>query len=414
MLRQEATEQYQKALKMGQKCHRNDVVHGKYPYPQVLEEFFDESMSAGRVNIGRVEIPMEQIVGTVTSGRKSTFASNFMPLLPIDTEFAMKWIGLCAAHLGDEGIRDPIQCVEFMGRFYVQEGNKRVSVLKSYEAGTIPGYVTRIVPVYSEDPKVRAYYEFMQFYQLSELYQVRFTQPGAYAKLQAALGFDPKHQWTEEERKMFLSRFSRFRDFFKRYGGETVGVTESDALLVWLRVYTMRELWEMTATELKASLKTVWPDIELLDDEDPITIQTAPQEAPEKSLLSYLFSNKPEHLNVAFLYHASPSISAFTRSHELGAEYVAEKMKDTISIKSYYDVKSDESGEWAMEKAVAEGAQVLVATAPPLIGACRKIAARHPEVRCSTVRCPCPIPVFAPTTAAFMRASSSPVLWQLP
>ena len=139
MLRQEASEQYQKALKLGQKQHRNDVVHGRYPYPQVLDEFFDEYMSAGRVEIGRVEIPMDQIVGTVTSGRKSTFSSNFMPLLPLESEFAMKWINLCAAHLGDEGIREPIVCVEYMGRFYVQEGNKRVSVLKSYEASTIPG-----------------------------------------------------------------------------------------------------------------------------------------------------------------------------------------------------------------------------------------------------------------------------------
>ena len=381
MVRQEATEQYQKALKLGQKCHRNDVVHGRYPYPQVLDEFFDESMSAGRVEMGRVEIPMEQIVGTVTSGRKSTFSSNFMPLLPLESEFAIKWINLCAAHLGDEGIREPIQCLEYMGRFYVQEGNKRVSVLKSYEASTIPGFVTRIVPVYSDDPKVRAYYEFMEFYEHSELYQVRFTQPGSYAKLQAALGFDPEHVWTEEERKMFLSRFSRFKDFFHRHGGEKTGVTESDALLVWLRVYTMRELWEMTASELSASLKTVWPDVELLEDEDPIDIQTAPQEEPEKSIFTYLFSNKLNHLHVAFLFHASPSVSAFTRSHELGAEYVAEKMKDTITVKSYYDVKADESGEWIMEKAVAEGAQVLVATAPPLIGACRKIAARHPELK---------------------------------
>lgn len=381
MIRQEATEQYQKALKLGQKCHRSDVVHGRYPYPQVLDEFFEESMSAGRVDMGRVEIPMEQIVGTVTSGRKSTFSSNFMPLLPLESEFAAKWINLCVAHLSDEGIRDPIVCVEYMGRFYVQEGNKRVSVLKSYEASTIPGYVTRIVPVYSDDPKVQAYYEFMQFYQLSELYQVRFTQPGSYAKLQAALGFDPEHVWSEEERKMFLARFSRFKDFFKRYGGESLGVTASDALLVWLRVYTMQELWEMTASELKGSLKTVWPDVELLDDETPIDIQTQPEQAPDKSLWSQLFSSKATHLNVAFFFHASPSVSAFTRSHELGAQYVQEKMAESISVKYYYDVKADDSGEAVMEKAVAEGAQVLVATAPPLIGACRKIAARHPELK---------------------------------
>ena len=381
MLRQEAVEQYQKALKLGQKCQRNDVVQGKYPYPRVLEEFFDESMAAGRVEIGRVEIPMEQIVGTVTSGRKSTFASNFMPLLPQESEFASKWINLCMAHLGDEGIRDPIVCVEYMGLFYVQEGNKRVSVLKSYEADTVPGYVTRIIPAYAPEPEVQEYYAFMRFYQCSELYRVRFTQPGDYAKLQAVLGFDPEHVWTQEERRMFLSRFSRFRDCFKRYGGESLGVTVSDALLVWLRVYTMRELWEMTQAELKESLKTVWPDIALLDDEDPIDIETQPTEGGEKGIRELLFPNKTGHLNVAFLFHASPQSSAFTKSHELGADYVALALEDAVAVRKYYDVKADESGEWVMEKAVAEGAQVLIATAPPLIGACRKIAARHPDLK---------------------------------
>ena len=65
-------------------------------------------------------------------------------------------MALCAAHLGDEGIRDPIRCYEYMGRFYVQEGNKRVSVLKSYGAPTIPGYVIRVVPAWSDDPAIRA------------------------------------------------------------------------------------------------------------------------------------------------------------------------------------------------------------------------------------------------------------------
>ena len=107
MSQQEAMEQYQKALKVGQKCYRSAILHGKYPYPQVLDEILDESMNAGRFELGLVEIPTEQIVGTKTVGRKSTFAANFMPLMPPDTEFAGKWIQLCKAHLSIEGIRDP-------------------------------------------------------------------------------------------------------------------------------------------------------------------------------------------------------------------------------------------------------------------------------------------------------------------
>ena len=151
----EAIEQYKHALKQGQKDYRADVLRGRYPYPQVLDEVLVESMCAGRVELGLVEVPLEQIVGTKSAGRKSAFSSSFMPLLPLETEFSNKWIRLCQAHLGDEGIREPIKCYEYMGRFYVEEGNKRVSVLKSYGAGTIPGQVTRLLPAESQDLAVQ-------------------------------------------------------------------------------------------------------------------------------------------------------------------------------------------------------------------------------------------------------------------
>ena len=67
-----------------------------------------------------------------------------MPLLEPDTEFAGKWSNLCDAHL-EEGIHTPIIAYEFLNKFYVQEGNKRVSVLKYFDAVRIAGTVTRLV-----------------------------------------------------------------------------------------------------------------------------------------------------------------------------------------------------------------------------------------------------------------------------
>ena len=106
MSRQEAVEQYLVALKAGQKCRKECLIQGKYPYPQVLDEIFDESMAAGRVELGTINIPTEHIVGTKTGGRQNAFAANFMPLLGDGTEFAHKWISLCEANLSDEGIRE--------------------------------------------------------------------------------------------------------------------------------------------------------------------------------------------------------------------------------------------------------------------------------------------------------------------
>lgn len=151
MSRQEATNQYLTALKAGQKNYRDCVLQGRYPYPQVLDEILDDSMAAGQVDLGLIGIPTERIVGTKAAGRISAFAANFMPLLPSNTEFAGKWIELCLAHLG-EGIRDPVRCYEYMGRFYIQEGNKRVSVLKSYGAPTL----TRLSPgSFRPTPRIR-------------------------------------------------------------------------------------------------------------------------------------------------------------------------------------------------------------------------------------------------------------------
>ena len=101
MSRQEATDQYLKALKSGQRYRKDCVVRGRYPYPQVLDDILDDSMVAGQMDLGLVEIPSEQIVGTKAQGRKPAFAANFMPLLPINSEFGAKWVSLCMAHLGD-------------------------------------------------------------------------------------------------------------------------------------------------------------------------------------------------------------------------------------------------------------------------------------------------------------------------
>ena len=96
--------------------------------------------------------PAESIVGTKTSGRHTAFAPNFMPILGESTEFAAKWSSLCDAHL-KEGIRDPIVAYEYMNHYYIQEGNKRVSVLKYFDAISIPGYVTRIIPAREDTPE---------------------------------------------------------------------------------------------------------------------------------------------------------------------------------------------------------------------------------------------------------------------
>lgn len=386
MSRQEAIGQYGKALRSGQKYYRDCVVHGRYPYPQVLDEILEDgTMIAGHVDLGLVEIPMEQIVGNKTAGRRSAFAGNFMPLLASGTEFADKWVNLCEAHLSDEGIREPIRCFEYLGRFYVQEGNKRVSVLKSYDAPAISGKVTRIVPVWSEDTAIRAYYEFMQFYQLTGLYRVNFTRPGSFAKLQTALGFEQDHLWTEDEQRKFESRFTYFRAAFKKLGGESLPITAADALLAWLKIYDYEQLHTMSAADLNKSLSALWSDIQILADPDPVSVATesdVQEKDSEKNVLSRIIKTVfPVKLKIAFLNEHSPDESDWIRAHYLGSEYLEAVMGDKVQIGVMNGVGAGAGADAAMESAIENGAQVVFATTPPLIAACRKAAAKHPDVK---------------------------------
>ena len=285
----EAAEQYSRALKAGQKYYRAAVAKGEYPYPPALDAILDSGKVAGYAELGVVNIPTELIAGTKTVGRVSALAGNFMPLLGQDSEFATKWISLCDSQF-TEGIRDPIRCYEYLGRFYVEEGNKRASVLMSLGNAAVTGTVTRVIPRYSEVPAVKLYYEFMDFYALSGLYGLQFDRSGDYRRLQAALGFDPDHVWTEDERRRFSAGFAKFREAFEKLDRSLSGVSAAEALLVWLQVFPFSELRELSAQDLERKLWAIWPDISIHSAADPIEVKTEPEAGEGKGLLGRLLT----------------------------------------------------------------------------------------------------------------------------
>ena len=73
-------------------------------------------------------------------------------------------------------------------------------------------------------------YEFMRFYQLSRLYILSFSRLGSYVKLQAALGFDADHVWSEEERRSFSAAYYSFRTALEKCEGSRFPETIGDAL----------------------------------------------------------------------------------------------------------------------------------------------------------------------------------------
>ena len=210
MNRTEALDEYGRALRLGQKEFKELLSAKQEPYPAVLDDILTDLTTEVTQSVGLVEIPAEQIVGTKSAGRISAFTPSFLPLLDAESEFASKWVNLCMAHMSDEGIRDPIVCYEYLGNFYVQEGNKRVSVLRHFGAPRIPATVTRVLPKNDGSPRVKAYFEFLDFFKATGIYNVQFQRPGDYSKLLSALGKDPDDVWSERERLNFNAYFSYF------------------------------------------------------------------------------------------------------------------------------------------------------------------------------------------------------------
>ena len=250
----------------------------------------------------------------------------------------------------------------------------------SYDAPTIPAYVIRMLPVWTEDPAVAAYYDFMQSFPKTKLYRTRFTRAGSFVKLQKALGFEPDHVWTEDERRRFAAGYTYFQEPFLKLGGGELPITVADAMLVWLKVYSFGDLIALSSAELFKSVKAVWADVKALSE--PIAVRTDTPEAPEETLLGRLFKPKQlSCLHVAFISDQLPDQSDWARAHDLGREYLETVLEDRVKTEVFYGVRPGEEAEAAMEEAIEHGAQLLFAITPPLIGACRKTAAKHPEVR---------------------------------
>nr|WP_317399148.1 BMP family ABC transporter substrate-binding protein [uncultured Gemmiger sp.] len=387
MNRVEALEEYQHALKRAQRDYREKMAAGQYPYLPVLDDILQNANIENQLPIGTVEIPLELVVGTKTAGRTAAFASNFLPLLSPKTEFATKWVSLCMAHV-EEGIRDPIRCFEYLGRFYVQEGNKRVSVLKYFGADSVSASVTRIMPQYSDNPQIRQYYEFVEFYPICGMYNLTFTQEGSYARLQKAMGKAPGEKWTDEERADILSLYNWTKKAYYAKGGESMRPTVGDVLLLLIRLYKVDDLKKRTPSELAKAIEAVWPDVLAIQNPQPVKLSTQPAEpgpAQPKLLdriLPVIRTNAtPTHLKVAFVNERTPETSTWTSQHEFGRCQLDQVFQGQVETVAYHGAVAGENADALVEQAIAEGADIVFTTSPKLVGASLRAAIKHPDVR---------------------------------
>ncbi len=357
-------EEYIKAKRAGEKEYDYCVSKGIHPYLVTLDDMLSRVQVESRVKLGLTDIPMEKIVGTYNEGRSNAFARNFMPLLDKDSEFAMKWANLYES-MEAEGLRDPIIAYEFLDQYYVQEGNKRVSVSRCMGAVTIEGYVTRIIPKKSDAKEIQMYYEFLDFYDKTQINYLTFSKEGSYTLLLKATYDNTDQVWDDTMKADFRSAYIAFSKEFLGKGGNKLALTVSDAFLVYLSIFGYAEAKEALAAEFRDNIGKIWNEFELYSRRKTISISLNPITEPKKHTLSMLMS--PKSYAAAWVYEKPKETSAWTYAHELGREYVDDVFGKQINTDAVFGVSVSEAVD-TMEK-------------PQFFPACAKVAVEHPDVK---------------------------------
>ena len=378
-------EDYSEALKRGQKEYRAHLLRGDYPYLPALDEILSYTKVEYEVNLGLCEVPLELIVGTRTRGRTNAFASNFMPLLAPSTEFANKWVHLCTS-LQEEGLRDSVKVYEFVNRFYVLEGNKRVSVLKYLDAYSVPCSVIRIVPKRTDTKENEIYFEFLDFYEITHINYINFSEKGRFIKFLKQIGTPEGEKWTDDDRLELNSVYGRFRKAFEAKGGNKLPITVGDALLAFITVFGYKETGKKSEQEIKSDLAKIWDEFVVLTEEQTIELSMEPPKKSDslnrhKNLLNLILPDNSAKVKIAFFYEKTHRTSGWTYSHELGRLYLENVFPGRVETKAYENVIAGENDLEKMEEAIADGYNMLFTTTPVMAPASLKIAATHPEIK---------------------------------
>ncbi len=375
---------YVKARKQGEKSYNDAIREGRYPYLLSLDGFLSNDDIAGEVPIGRAEIPLSLIAGTRTAGRENSFAPNFMPLLGEHTEFARKWQNLFEIQ-SEEGFRDPVLVFEYMHKFYVQEGNKRVSVLKYLNGVQVPAEITRILPKKTEDPEVVAYYEFVEFHKVTGLYGITSSRPGAYHWLAWIMGESLSSEWPEEKVEDIAACYDAFTVAYEAFAPGSTYPT-GDAFFNYLGYFGLDTLRTGRTSTIRKQLLSIKNEISVLATHEEVAVIDTP-DADSPSVLKNILNlnllpsyTQKNPLKVAMIYERNPETSSWCYGHELGRHEIDDTFRGLVKSFAYTDCYDDDTTDAAIEDAVKQGANVVFTTSPFQMGAARRAGVKYHDL----------------------------------
>lgn len=317
----EARTVYDDCRKKAKGKYSSRISKGESGYLPALEGIIRNAEIVSELKLGVFDIPLKKIKGTSSYSRSTSFAHGFLPLLSVESEFGTKWCTLYKTHI-EEGISDPIKVYEYVNWFYVIEGNKRVSVLKSVDALSIRAEIVRLIPKWDNDDKtVKIYYEFLDFNNKTKIFSIWFSQEGSFKEL---LDFMNKYESDlidELDDKYHCFEdwvYIPFETIYREIKDDESDFTTGDVFLKYMKLHGIPTR-ETPKKEVKKRINTIIKEV-------------FPKQAPGvmKQIVSGLSVKKSELIRAAFVYTGTKEKSSWIASHEMGRKHIEHVFGDQV------------------------------------------------------------------------------------
>ncbi|MCL2321156.1 MAG: BMP family ABC transporter substrate-binding protein [Oscillospiraceae bacterium] len=374
----DAKDYYKNALRIGQRTFSRD----KKNLPS-LDHVIKHMNILNEMNLGEMDIPLKKIIGTLSYLRSNSFSSDYMPLSPMDTEFCDKWVHLAQYHL-NEGISDPIKVYEYLGYYYVIEGNKRVSVLKFFKSFSIRAEVIRLINRKNLKSKSNAIYlEYIDFFNKTKINFIWFSRIGRFKELYDIFKDAEVHyslyKSTEEislsdKYKYLEGIYLRFRKVYHEVGGGEILITTGDAFLEYIKLYGIPD--EISDDNLKKILRKLLLDIESMSRRKSVKLVKRPEQMKNHTNVITSLSNMMssfKKLNILFIYEDRLEDSEWAKLHERSRIFVQNSFGDKIETSYIENIKiGNEIYQTLME--IWDDYDYIFTTSPSYINDTLKVA----------------------------------------
>ncbi len=368
---QQAREIYERANRLAQRDYSAKTARGERGLLMALDDIIGQSRAVAYMKQPQREISLKRVVGTYTAARARSFADNFMPLHPVMSEFASKWSNLCAIHMS-EGLRDPVQVYEYMWHYYVVEGNKRVSILKYFDAPTVQAEITRVVPQLDEDdPETTLYYAYLHYDNQGMFKNIQLSSAEKYEQLSQI----EEALRTAEDLPEKVNHNSMFLQFEGAYDTTQCSLPLGDAFLEYLRLYGLPV--EVTMSQVAERISAMKPQMDLVSQpQAEPELVLSPVEAPAPGLFSWLKGQR-KNAKVVFAYPEGRTDDNWIGAHEHGRQVMQSTLGDKV-IASMVDGLTPENVYEKLDES-AGGADLLLITASSLTLPALRFALEHPN-----------------------------------